>query len=447
MALNWVDRINNESTVDAEDINSIAHAVEDLENDKADKALGNVTDDAFATKASKAGVGGAPIEIIDNLESTDSKAALSAKQGKILNEKIAEIGSGGGSIDPSVLEDYAKKEYVENIRGTQSIIDLRSYWSQSNPEFYWTCAEINTAKGKAEGETSYVVVVPAVYGIPALSPEEGNYFLVYKLIVITEGNMSGEMVYTQILNGKTRTYSSIDAAWTNWEDYTPQKDYDNATVKFVNDAVTNAGSGGSAEMPVIDLRSATGTTETDVKNSSEIAAINSVSQIKQYCILYGSTIGVYRSAILTVSPTVYEEYSLDGSTYVDRCIQTLEFIYDKEYDGVSVMNGFKESAVFQRDNTAGSFSAWVDLSPITKSSGGLFTAYYNSTKYDAIAKAVNAGKIVRVYHSGKYGQLTEVSGVYRFSYFYMNGSNITFAELVCDYDDKWTATTKNISAS
>lgn len=53
--------------------------------------------------------GGESVEVVDNLESESTTAALSANMGRELKEMIDNIpsGGGGGSIDPAILEDYA----------------------------------------------------------------------------------------------------------------------------------------------------------------------------------------------------------------------------------------------------------------------------------------------------------------------------------------------------
>ena len=55
--------------------------------------------------------------VIDNLLSHSTEAALSANQGRILNEKIDNLPSGGGEVN---LADYYKKTEVNNLLATKS---------------------------------------------------------------------------------------------------------------------------------------------------------------------------------------------------------------------------------------------------------------------------------------------------------------------------------------
>ena len=55
------------------------------------------------------------VEVIDNLESTNTKAALSANQGRVLNEKIENSGFITEEVDPTVplwAKDPSKPNYT-----------------------------------------------------------------------------------------------------------------------------------------------------------------------------------------------------------------------------------------------------------------------------------------------------------------------------------------------
>lgn len=55
------------------------------------------------------GSGGSSVEVVDNLESESTTAALSANQGRVLKEMIEELPSGGGGN----LDAYFYKEFDE----------------------------------------------------------------------------------------------------------------------------------------------------------------------------------------------------------------------------------------------------------------------------------------------------------------------------------------------
>lgn len=60
---NWIDKIDNVDDILAEHINSIAHAVIENEENKADKNLSNIDDSVFKQKAEQAGVGGGTVDL------------------------------------------------------------------------------------------------------------------------------------------------------------------------------------------------------------------------------------------------------------------------------------------------------------------------------------------------------------------------------------------------
>lgn len=82
---NWKDKKDNVDDILAEHINSIAHAVIENEENKADKNLSNIDDSAFKQKAEQAGVGGGGNIIVDQ---TYSPTSENAQSGKAISEAL-----------------------------------------------------------------------------------------------------------------------------------------------------------------------------------------------------------------------------------------------------------------------------------------------------------------------------------------------------------------------
>lgn len=67
-------------------------------------SVGNVVAMADGTETGGGGGGGSNVEVIDNLESTDTEAALSANQGRVLKSLIDNIQTQGGGTSPSSVD-------------------------------------------------------------------------------------------------------------------------------------------------------------------------------------------------------------------------------------------------------------------------------------------------------------------------------------------------------
>jgi hypothetical protein len=78
----------------ADDINNIAHAVIDIENNKTTSISENPSNTKYPTEKAVAdyvknnGSSGGGIDVVDNLTSTDKDKALSANMGRELKEQI-----------------------------------------------------------------------------------------------------------------------------------------------------------------------------------------------------------------------------------------------------------------------------------------------------------------------------------------------------------------------
>ncbi len=74
------------------------------------------------------GTGGGSVEVIDNLESTSSTAALSAKQGKILSDLIADKTVTWDTLQnkPSSFTPSAHSHAISNITGLQGQLDSKA---------------------------------------------------------------------------------------------------------------------------------------------------------------------------------------------------------------------------------------------------------------------------------------------------------------------------------
>lgn len=66
-------------------------------------SVGNVVAMADGTESGGSG-GGSNVEVVDNLESTDTEAALSANQGRVLKSLIDNIQTQGGGTSPSSVD-------------------------------------------------------------------------------------------------------------------------------------------------------------------------------------------------------------------------------------------------------------------------------------------------------------------------------------------------------
>lgn len=74
-------------------------------------------------------IGGGGVTIVDNLDSEDTTAALSANQGRVLKEMIEELPSGGGGsitldsemsdTSTNAVSNRVIKEYVDNAAPRQ----------------------------------------------------------------------------------------------------------------------------------------------------------------------------------------------------------------------------------------------------------------------------------------------------------------------------------------
>jgi hypothetical protein len=138
----WKDKVDNVDDVRAEDINAIANEAIRLDNDKIDKIDGmglsqnSFTDEEKEKLARLENGGGISADdIVDNLNSTDTDKALSANQGRILNDKItteeterkssvAELQSycnsvfGGFNDRLIALDRKIKPDVITSINGT-----------------------------------------------------------------------------------------------------------------------------------------------------------------------------------------------------------------------------------------------------------------------------------------------------------------------------------------
>lgn len=76
---NWIDKIDKVDDILAEHINSIAHAVMENEENKADKNLSNIDNTTFKQKAEQSGVGGGGSINIDQTYNPTSENAQSGK--------------------------------------------------------------------------------------------------------------------------------------------------------------------------------------------------------------------------------------------------------------------------------------------------------------------------------------------------------------------------------
>ena len=80
------------------------------------------------------GTGGTKIEIIDSLDSVSSTAALSAKQGKILSELIADKTVTWDTLQgkPSTFNPSAHNHSIANVTGLQGELDSKASASHSH---------------------------------------------------------------------------------------------------------------------------------------------------------------------------------------------------------------------------------------------------------------------------------------------------------------------------
>lgn len=67
-------------------------------------SVDNVVAFADGTEAGGGSGGGSNVEVVDNLESTDTEAALSANQGRVLKSLIDNIQTQGGGTSPSSVD-------------------------------------------------------------------------------------------------------------------------------------------------------------------------------------------------------------------------------------------------------------------------------------------------------------------------------------------------------
>lgn len=69
--------------------------------------------------------GGGNVNVIDNLDSTDTKSALSANQGRVLNEKIASIKTGGWETFPGIIEEIGNiNTIIDELRINKADINF-----------------------------------------------------------------------------------------------------------------------------------------------------------------------------------------------------------------------------------------------------------------------------------------------------------------------------------
>ena len=67
-------------------------------------SVDNVVAFADGTEAGGGSGGGSNVEVVDNLESTDTEAALSANQGRVLKDLIDNVQTQGGGTSPSSVD-------------------------------------------------------------------------------------------------------------------------------------------------------------------------------------------------------------------------------------------------------------------------------------------------------------------------------------------------------
>jgi len=100
-------------------------------------SVGNVVAYADGTEAGGGSGGGSNVEVVDNLESTDTEAALSANQGRVLKGLIDNAQTSGGgtatSIDwtnvtnkPSTFPPSAHTHSISDVTGLQNNLSTLS---------------------------------------------------------------------------------------------------------------------------------------------------------------------------------------------------------------------------------------------------------------------------------------------------------------------------------
>lgn len=106
-----------------------------------------------------------PIEVVDNLESTDTTSALSAKQGKVLNDKITNLESTewkNATLNSEVTgyiryRKQGKRVYVEGTvttsvpSGSRNLTQLPTEYRPKNQNYvFWACSGGRICRGFAQ---------------------------------------------------------------------------------------------------------------------------------------------------------------------------------------------------------------------------------------------------------------------------------------------------------
>lgn len=111
--------------------------------------------------------GGTKIEVVDNLESTSSTAALSAKQGKILSELIADKTVTWDTLQnkPSSFTPSAHSHTIANVTGLQTQLDSKASSSHTH-----SIANISNLQTELNGKAS-ASHTHAISGVTSLQAE------------------------------------------------------------------------------------------------------------------------------------------------------------------------------------------------------------------------------------------------------------------------------------
>lgn len=138
-------------------------------NNKVDKVTGkdlstNDFTDTYKTKLDGIATGATNNTVIDSLESQSSTDALSANQGRILNEKITnattysteEINTGEKWVDGKdiyrkviyigILPDDAKEKYAHNILNMDYLVQLNVTWYDTVDGKFWSLNRYDNAE-------------------------------------------------------------------------------------------------------------------------------------------------------------------------------------------------------------------------------------------------------------------------------------------------------------
>lgn len=153
------------------------------------------------------GTGGGSVEVIDNLQSTSSTAALSAKQGKILSDLIADKAVTWDTLQnkPSTFTPSAHSHAISGVTGLQGQLDSKASSAHTH-----SIANISNLQTELNGKASanHTHAISGVTGLQAELNKKSNTGHTHDDRYYTESEVNS-LLSGKTNNGHTHTIANV----------------------------------------------------------------------------------------------------------------------------------------------------------------------------------------------------------------------------------------------